>query len=127
MFKNLIIIGTQVIHENSTSNDNITNPDAKNEDDNVSIEETKSKEKRISVISDPGYQANMRFLMQRPKSSVVINGPNSRPNSANFINSDSRPPTRSTSASSLMGRRSPGYMGPYLTESVRPSRPTSGK
>ena len=90
--------------------------------------------KKISNISDPGYQANMRFLMQRPKSSLVMNGGGlagggfSRPSSASFINGDSRPPSRSTSASSMIGRsRSPGILaGPYLTEPLRPSRPTSG-
>ena len=90
--------------------------------------------KKISNISDPGYQANMRFLMQRPKSSLVMNGGGlvgggySRPSSASFINGDSRPPSRSTSASSMIGRsRSPGILaGPYLTEPLRPSRPSSG-
>ena len=37
----------------------------------------------VGGISDPGYQANMRFLLQRPK---VMNEFYSRPNSANCIN-----------------------------------------
>ena len=99
--------------------------------DEAVVNDVKSEVKKISNISDPGYQANMRFLMQRPKSSLVMNGGGlggySRPNSASFINGDSKPPSRSTSASSLMGRRSPGILaGPYLTEPLRSSRPSSG-
>ena len=98
--------------------------------DEAVVNDVKSEVKKISNISDPGYQANMRFLMQRPKSSLVMNGGlggYSRPNSASYINGDSKPPSRSTSASSLMGRRSPGILtGPYLTEPLRSSRPSSG-
>ena len=99
-----------------------------NHEDNV------DNTKKSSVISDPGYQANMRFLLARPGSAVSMNGgvgmhPRSRPHSANYINADSRPLTamsRSSSGNSISntgnGRpRSPAVFSgaPYLTEPVR--------
>ena len=41
-----------------------------------------------TLIYDKAYQSNMRSLLQRP-TSVTLNG--SRPNSAIFLNLDSRP------------------------------------
>ena len=41
-----------------------------------------------SLMYDKAYQSNMRSLLQRP-TSVTLNG--SRPNSAIFLNLDSRP------------------------------------
>ena len=85
---------------------------------------------KISVISDPGYQANMKYLLRRPHStSYQSNGLlTSRPNSAAtfYHNLDSqRPNSRSSSASS---RKSSALNGPYLTEPLkRPLRPRSPK
>ena len=90
---------------------------------------------KISVISDPGYQANMKYLLRRPHStshlSNGINGINglltSRPNSANFYNLDSRPSSalkQNSRSSSASSRKSSALNGPYLTEPmIRPSRP----
>jgi hypothetical protein len=113
-----------------------------NDDEKVSREKAikaiESEQKKLSVISDPGYQANMRFLLARPNSSMAkaINnvgngGPGlSRSDSANFINIESRPPSarlngfgpssrlsRPTSATN--GRKSPNISGPYLTQHMR--------
>ena len=92
---------------------------------------------KISVISDPGYQANMKYLLRRPHSTSNLSNTNglltSRPNSATFYhNLDSQRPnsaykqnSRSSSASS---RKSSALNGPYLTEPLkRPLRPRSPK
>lgn len=88
--------------------------------------------RKISTISDPAYQANMRSLLNRPHSSFLSvnnNGLYSRPHSATFINIDSRPPSalarsasdlaRSVSVTSINGRKSsPAINRPYLTETA---------
>merc|ERR1719362_1858733 len=77
-------------------------------------------EQKTSIINDPAYQSNMRNLLQRPIS-VTLNG--SRPNSAKFLNLDSRPSSarisQSRSSSASSSRKSSSLNGPYLTESIR--------
>lgn len=70
---------------------------------------------------DAGYQANMRFLLARPHSSTVSE-PRTRPVSANVYNDQllvPREKVRSSSASSVGGHRSPGIIGPYVTDPTR--------
>ena len=86
-------------------------------------------EKKISMISDPGYQSNMRNLLQRPTSSIPFNNGLSRPASAVFMNLDSRPTSarlNSKSSSANSSRKSSHLNGPYLTQPLRPHhRPRS--
>lgn len=85
----------------------------------ATVEENLEEEpKRLSVISDLGYQSNMRHLLhQRPTSATFSH---SRPNSALFINLDSRPSSSlklaSRSSSACSSRKSSSINGPYLTE-----------
>ena len=122
------IITNDVIDESQTNDviDEIITNDVidQNKTDDVTA-------KKVSTISDPGYQANLKHLLRRPQSTSVSNGPfgPGRPNSANIYNSDhSRPLSvnlRHSRSSSASSHKSTSLNGPYLTEPIRHMRSRS--